>query len=404
MSKVFEIALGIVTSIGGFLEVGSITTAAQAGAEFGFRLTWAIVLGGLCVIFLVEMAGRFAAISKHTIADATRERFGFNLFVIPLVTITLVNFLVLAAEIGGVCIAFEFTTGISFPWWAMPVAFVVWLLLWKGDFGMIEKGVSLLGLVTVVFVVGAVKLHPSLTEIGAHALPTLPDHDAPRYWFLAVNILGASLTPYLFYFYSSGAIEDQWDESDLNVNRAVAGLGMSFGSVIALAVLVIAASVFQPRGVQVAHYGQLPLMLTQLFGFWGFMLFTASLGIACFGAAIEISLATAYFIAQGFGWNWGENKRPKEAARFSLVYTIVVFLAALVIVIGIDPLKLTNFSMALTAVTLPLATVPFLVLMNDEHYVKEHHNGWLSNSIVVIIIALSFILAVVAIPLEIFGG
>jgi Mn2+/Fe2+ NRAMP family transporter len=87
MSKIFEIALGIVTSVGGFLEVGSITTAAQAGAEFGFRLTWAVVLGGLCIIFLVEMAGRFTAVSKHTLVDATRERFGFNFFVIPLVTL-----------------------------------------------------------------------------------------------------------------------------------------------------------------------------------------------------------------------------------------------------------------------------------------------------------------------------
>jgi len=30
-----ELALGIVTSIGGFLEVGSIATSAQGGAEFG---------------------------------------------------------------------------------------------------------------------------------------------------------------------------------------------------------------------------------------------------------------------------------------------------------------------------------------------------------------------------------
>ena len=41
MSKLFEIALGIVTGIGGFLEAGSLATAAQAGAAFGFQLAWA---------------------------------------------------------------------------------------------------------------------------------------------------------------------------------------------------------------------------------------------------------------------------------------------------------------------------------------------------------------------------
>jgi len=66
MKKLLEVTLGTVTSIGGFLEVGSLATAAQAGAMFGMQLTWAIALGGLCMIFLVEMSGRFAAVSKHT--------------------------------------------------------------------------------------------------------------------------------------------------------------------------------------------------------------------------------------------------------------------------------------------------------------------------------------------------
>jgi Mn2+/Fe2+ NRAMP family transporter len=73
-------------------------------------------------------------------------------------------------------------------------------------------------------------------------------------------------------------------------------------------------------------------------------------------------------------------------------------------VVGVDPLKLTNFSMALTAATLPLATVPFLVLMNDDAYVKDHRNGWFSNLVVLVIIVLSGVLAIVAVPLEIFGG
>ena len=112
MKKLLEMTLGIVTSIGGFLEVGSLATAAQAGTMFGMQLTWAIALGGLCVIFLVEMSGRFAAVSKHTIIDAVRERFGFNFFVYSLLPVLLVTVLVLAAEIGGVCLALQLVTGI----------------------------------------------------------------------------------------------------------------------------------------------------------------------------------------------------------------------------------------------------------------------------------------------------
>src|SRR5437762_2767861 len=112
--QIFEVALGVVTSVGGFLEIGSIATAAQAGAGFGFQLVWAIVLGTICIAFLVEMGGRFAAASRHTLSDGIRERFGFNFFLWPLIATLLVNLLVLAAEIGGAAVALEFATGVSF--------------------------------------------------------------------------------------------------------------------------------------------------------------------------------------------------------------------------------------------------------------------------------------------------
>jgi Mn2+/Fe2+ NRAMP family transporter len=404
MKKVFEIALGIVTSIGGFLEIGSITTAAQGGALFGYQLIWAILLGGLCIIFLVEQSGRLAACSRHTIPDAIRERFGFRYYLVLLLVLALVVLLVLGAELGGVCVALEFVTGIGYQWWAVPVAFLMWLIIWKGTFSVIEQGVSALGLVTLCFIVGAYLLHPHWPAVAHGALPTLPTHDKARYWFIAVSILGASITPYLMFFYSSGAIEDKWDESYLGANRVIAAGGMSFGTFISVAVLICAAVVFLPRGIQVEHYSQLALLLTDVFGRWGFRLVAASLGIACLGAALEITLEIAYMMAQGFGWNWSKNQRPKEEARYSLTYTIVVILGALLVVTGIDPLKLTIFSMALTAATLPVAIVPFLFLMNDADYVGEHTNGWLSNTVVVIIIGLAFVLAIVTIPLEIFGG
>jgi Mn2+/Fe2+ NRAMP family transporter len=404
VSKLLEIALGIVTGIGGFLETGSLATAAQAGAGFGFQLVWAIALGVICIAFLVEMAGRLAAVSHHTLPDAMRERFGIRFFLVPLVAVALVSFLVLASEIGGICLALQFATGVSFRWWAPLVAVALWLLLWKGTFGVVEKGASMLGLVTIAFIVGALKLHPPLAEVGASVLPSLPSHEPAKYWFIVVCILGASVSPYLFYFYSAGAVEDGWDEGYLAVNRVTAGLGMAFGGAIAVAVLVCAALVLHARGIQVDRYEQIPLLLSTPLGRTGFWLFAASLGIACFGAALEIALQLAYLTAQGFGWRWGENLRPREAARFALVYTLVLPLAALIIFAGMDPLKLTILSMALTALSLPVTVIPLLVLMNDPLYLGEHTNGWISNAAVLVVSVIACIVALVALPLQLLGG
>jgi len=404
MSKLLEIALGLVTGIGGFLEAGSLATSAQAGAEFGYQLIWAIALGAVCIAFLVEMGGRLAAVSHHPLPDAMRERFGIRFFLVPLVSVALVSFLVLASEIGGVCLALQFTTGVSFRWWALPVTAALWLFLWKGTFGLVEQGASLLGLVTLSFALGALKLHPGLHQVGAALLPSLPTHDPAKYWFMAVSILGASVSPYLFYFYSAGAVEDEWDEGYLGINRAVAGLGMTFGGAVAVAVLVCAALVLHPRGIQVDRYEQMPFILTGPLGLWGFRLFAASLAVGCFGAALEIALLLAYLVAQGFGWRWGENVRPRHAARFALVYTAALLLAGLVIVTGLDPLKLTIFSMALTALSLPVTVIPLLVLMNDPDYLGDRTNGWLSNAAVLCVSVVAAVVALVTIPLQIFGS
>jgi len=169
-------------------------------------------------------------------------------------------------------------------------------------------------------------------------------------------------------------------------------------------VLAGAAMVFHSRGIQIDRYEQIPLLLSQPLGHWGFILFVASLGIACFGAALEIALQIAYLIAQGFGWKWGENIRPGQAARFSLVYTIAILLAGLLILTGLDPLKLTIFSMALTALSLPVTVVPLLIIMNDPEYLGENVNHWIANAAVLFISVIACVVALVAIPLQFLGG
>lgn len=405
-SSFMQIALGIITGIGGFLEVGSIATAAQAGASYRYGLVWAIVIGTVCLIFLIEMSGRLAAVSKHTIADAVRERFGFDFAVWPRAAELIVNLLVLGAEIGGVCLGLKVLTGIEARWWAIPVALVLWFTLWVGTLDVIENATSGLGLLTLGFVVAALKMHPDWLPLlrGSVAPVFPPKSEAGNYWFNAVSILGATISPYMFYFYSSGAIEDKWGEKDLPANRVTAVVGMSFGALMSIAVMIAAAHVFYPRGIDISRYEQIALVLTPALHEWGWPIFGISLAVCCFGAGVEIALGTAYSIAQTFGWNWGEDEKPAKRARFSLTYTALIFLGVIPILLGVDPLKQTMISMALTAVILPLAIMPFLLVLNDESFVGKHRNGPIGNSVVVFTIFMAAIIALVAIPLEIIGG
>ena len=318
--------------------------------------------------------------------------------------VAIVVFLVLIAEIGGVALALETLTGTGMPVWAVPVAFAAWLLLWKGNLSLVEDGSAILGLIALCFAVAVHRLGPDWHAVTSGSIPNLPHSDKPQYWFSAVSILGASVSPYLMYFYSSGAVEDKWDKSYLGINRVIAGVGTAFGALLAVAVLIVAAIVLHPQGVKVEQFDTMANMMLTPFPRWGVVLFATTMAVTCFGAAMEIALSISYMFGDGLGWHSSDEGDPVEEARFSLVYTVILIVAAIPVLLGIDPIKVTNISMALTSATLPLAAVPFLVLMNDPSYLRDETNGILSNSIVIVIMTLSFVLAIVSIPLQLLGG
>jgi Mn2+/Fe2+ NRAMP family transporter len=404
MKKALQLALGLLTAIGGFFDIGNLVTASQAGASFRFQLLWALGFGTIIVIFLVEMSGRFAAVTGKAIPEALREHFGVRVTIPPMAVVFLLHLLTLAAEIGGVALALQLITGISFRIWAIPVGILIWLFLWRASFDAIEYSTASLGMITLCFVVAAVWLHPSNVEVLRGLLPSLPRQEPGKYWLYAVSILGALIAPYLFYFYSSGAVEDKWDDSYLWVNRIVAVTGMTFGAVITGGLIVVAGMVLQPRGISGDGISQVAWVLTEVFPFWGFALFAASIGIACLGAALEVALSLAYATSQTFGWNWGQDLTPARHARFSLTYTGAILFASVVIALGVDPVKLTIYTMALNAMALPVVAGPFLLLMNDRRRLGKHANGPVSNAATLVITATAFVLFVVSIPLVFLGS
>jgi Mn2+/Fe2+ NRAMP family transporter len=87
-----------------------------------------------------------------------------------------------------------------------------------------------------------------------------------------------------------------------------------------------------------------------------------------------------------------------------MAYTLVTLAGVVIALIGFDPLRLTMISLALTVVIMPLVVLPFLALMNDSRYVKSHTSGPIGNTFLAGLTLLGALLAIVVVPLEIFGG
>jgi Mn2+/Fe2+ NRAMP family transporter len=406
MKKILGATLGILTATGGFIDAGAIATAGAAGAQFGLGLIWAMLLATFAVILLVEMSGRLAAVSGKTYADAIRERFGFRFYLVPLSSEAIANTLLLAADLGGMAVALSLFTGISWHLLLPVAAFIVFAMVWRAPFKLIENGPSLLGLITLTFWVGIIVGPQPIDEelLATLTRPAIQSGELATYLFLAAGILGAIISPYLMFFYSSGAGEERWSRRSLGENKFTAVLGMVFGSTTAIALMLLAALYLAPKDMLGGTLPELGLTMSEPLGKIGMTLFASALFATTFGGALEASLSTSYNVAQGFGWEWGEDKSPAEAPRFNLLLITLLVLALGVAVVGGDPLALALLGSAFTALVLPISLAPFLVLMNDRSYLGDRVNGRLSNWALILILALAFVVAVVSMPLLILSG
>jgi Mn2+/Fe2+ NRAMP family transporter len=106
---------GILTAIGGFVDIGDLVTNALVGSRFG--------LANLIASFLV----------------------------------TLLTF---TAEIGGIALSIELVTSVNYLLWVPLVGLAVWLIIWRVKFSALENVFGLLGLALIVFAVALWKLNP----------------------------------------------------------------------------------------------------------------------------------------------------------------------------------------------------------------------------------------------------
>src|SRR3954454_9965519 len=199
LKAVLGVALGILSAIGGFVDIGDLVFNTQAGATFGFQLLWVVVIGVVGIIVYSEMCGRVAAISKRPVFDLVRERVGFGAGLSTLIASEVVNLLTCAAEVGGVAIVLQLLSGLPYRFLIVLGVIGLVVISWSLPFEWIERVFGYLGLCLLVFAVAAIKLHPSWGSVAHGFVPGMPGTNRFVFLYFAVGLLGAALTPYEVY-------------------------------------------------------------------------------------------------------------------------------------------------------------------------------------------------------------
>jgi Mn2+/Fe2+ NRAMP family transporter len=400
MTKFWQIALGIIAAVGGFVDIGELVFNVQAGAHFRYRLLWAVVVGVIGIVIFAEMTGRVAAVAGRPVFDVVRMRMGLNVALLTLVASLLINLITLAAEVGGVAIVLDLLFDVKMATLVLVGVMGLILVVYFVPFGGIERIFGYLGLALMVYVAAAVHLHPSWHRVIADGI--VPNwHSSALYAYFAVGVIGAALVPYEVYFYSSGAIEDRWTTKDLGLNRANAVLGFGLGGLLSIALIVVSAQVFFPAQVDPGYLGTTALGAQHAYGETGLLLALLGMLFAIGGAAVECAFSGAYTLAQFAGWEWGKYRRPRGAPRFTLAWLIFFALAFVIVETGVDPVLLTEYAVIFSVVALPLTYLPVLLIARDPTFMGEHANGIIGNVLGWLFFVILLVVSLAAIPLMI---
>jgi Mn2+/Fe2+ NRAMP family transporter len=406
VKRLLAVTLGILTAIGGFVDIGDLVANSETGARFGMSLAWVVLVGvgGICVY--AEMCGRVGAVSHRAVFDLVRERLGPRVGLANLAGAYLVTLMTLGAEIGGVALALELAASVNYLLWAPVAAFAVWVVLWRVKFETLERIFGLLGLALVVFAVALVELGPDWAQLGHQATSFRPTdgENWATYGFFGVSLFAAAMTPYEVFFFSSGAVEEGWTNKDLMTEKMNVFIGFPLGGALSLAIMGCAAVVYLPAAVSVSDLGQTALPVPVALGRLGLAVVILGFFAATFGAALETGLSAGYSVAQYFGWQWGKMVAPRRAARFHTVVLVSILLGLALLLTTIDPIQLTEYSLVFSAVVLPLTYLPILIVANDRDYLGDRVNGPFANILGVVYLAIIVVVAVAAIPLMIITG
>jgi manganese transport protein len=399
VKRIFEVALGILAAIGGFVDIGDIVFNTAAGATFGYGLLWVVVLGVGGIITYSEMCGRVATVSKQPVFDAVRERLGLGTGLVALVAAQIVNLLTLAAEVGGIALTLQLLSGLPYRALILLGVLALAVVIWVLPFGWIERVFGYVGLCLLVFAVAAIKLHPDWGEVAKGFVPHVNTESPLVYGYFAVGLLGAAMTPYEVYFYSSGAVEEGWTPKDLGINKTNAIIGYGLGGFLSFALMITAGALFLPLGIEPELLGTVALGAEVPLGQVGLILALVGTLFAVGGAAIDTCFSGAYNLAQFLGWEWGKYRGEARAPRFTLTWLVLLALGFCIVMTGIDPIMLTEYSVIFSVVALPFTYIPILLVANDKSHMGRYANGRLANSLGLFYLLVILVVSLTAIPL-----
>jgi NRAMP (natural resistance-associated macrophage protein)-like metal ion transporter len=330
-----------------------IATYAQAGAQFGFRLGWTLILTLPLMIAIQAISARIGRTTGHGLAGNLRRHYPAWVVYTTVTLLALANTLNIGADLGAMA---EVTRSLlPGPGWLYVSLFGLACILGQVLFEHTRYVAVLKWLTLSLFTYFATLMVVRVDWREAVQGLVLPHLSGDKsFWLTVVAILGTTISPYLFFWQAAQEVEDTKaeplrepliKEPQQSVDafariRLDTVVGMGLSNLVALAILITCAATLHHRGGQtVETAAQAAESLRPVAGDAAFALF--AIGIIGTGLLSVPVLAgsAAYAVGEARRWPVGLARQPWEAKAFYLTIAAATVLGAMANMLALSPMK-----------------------------------------------------------------
>ncbi len=361
-------------------DAGGIATYSITGAHFGYSMLWSLIPITIALIVVQEMSARMGAVTGKGLAELIRENYGVK------ITFWLMLFLLLtdlgntAAEFAGWAASNELF-GIN-KYVSVPIgAVLVWLLVVKGSYRVVEKIFLVICLVYLVYIPAAFMARPDWSQVARETvMPSF--HFNTTYIVTLIGVVGTTIAPWMQFYLQSAVVEKGIRKEDYWASRLDVIIGCFMTDIIALFIIVACGATLFKAGIRIESAKDAAISLAPIAGKYASVLFAVGLANASLFSASILPLATAYYICEGMGWEAGVNKTFKDAPQFMWLYTFLIAIGALIVLFPNAPLiPIMWISQVIKGVMLPFVLIFMLALINKTELMGTYTNSNAFNRI-----------------------
>ncbi len=375
-----------------------VVTYTQVGVSTGFGLLWLMVVSTVVLYVLEEMSARLGVVHKRGFAYVLRERFGPRTAAVLGGIFVASNVATLGADIAGASAAIGLVTGLPWRLFVLPFGAVVGYALIKGSYAQISRVLLLLTPIFFLYIVTGFWVRPNWAAV-LHATLVPPIRISSWYFTAALGLLGATLTPYMFFWQTDEEVESHRQVSDLADERLDVAAGMIYANLVFyFIILTAAATLFHPGNpaVRLSTVGEAAAALRPLLGGAAFAMFAVALVASGLMAVPVMAAATAYLVSEIAGWREGLDRTVAQARGFYVVLIATLGTGALFALFSVNPILLLFWSQVLNGALLPVLFAALVVVTSDPRIMGEHTTGTLSKAIAWLTVAATAALTIVA--------